>query len=91
MLTNSPLPSVQTSLHLEVRRSSDEDVRMISQEIGTHHQNVQDFRAKLLGVLSLVTAHSFVTPMLSDLGKARAWRKKTNNVCISYSVKSTYV
>lgn len=65
MSTDSPMPSAQTP-------SSDEDVRMIYQEIGTRQQNVQDFRGKLLGFLPLVTASSFVTTIISDPGKARA-------------------
>ncbi len=32
----------------------------------------EDFRAKLLGFLPLVTAGSFVTTIISDPGKARA-------------------
>ena len=65
MSTNSPTSPAQAP-------SSDEDFRMIYQEIGTRHQSIQDFRAKLLGFLPLVTAGSFVTTILSDPGKARA-------------------
>ncbi len=51
---------------------SDEEFRMVYQQLCTSYQNIQDFRAKLLGLLPFVTASSFVATIISDPAKQPA-------------------
>ncbi len=49
---------------------SDEELRMVYQELCTSYQNIADFRSKLLGLLPFVTTSSFVATMIGDPTKS---------------------
>src|SRR5256714_11529400 len=49
---------------------SDEELRMVYQELCTRYHNIAEFRSKLLGLLPFVTASSFVATMIGDPSKS---------------------
>src|SRR2546430_13051880 len=49
---------------------SDEELRMVYQELCTSYHNIAEFRSKLLGLLPFVTASSFVATMIGDQSKS---------------------
>jgi hypothetical protein len=49
---------------------SDEELRMVYQQLCTSYQNIAEFRSKLLALLPFVTASSFVATMIGDPSKS---------------------
>ncbi len=63
MSTRDPLSNSQP-------HPSDEELRVVYQELCTSYHNIAEFRSKLLGLLPFVTASSFVATMIGDPSKS---------------------
>lgn len=62
--------STSQSMFYSHPHPSDEEVRMVYQQICTGYQNIEDFRSKLLALVPFVTASSFVATIISNPTKS---------------------